>query len=135
MMVRGRYKEKSFSQKNNSREKLKGKKSKLKCWFCGKSGHLKKDCWKRQQTSKGDSSTEKKEANTTDTGSASISGMSDEVLSVSLSNHDQRWLLDSGASNHMCIHREWFKTYKSTNDGVVDMGNDASCNIVGIGSV
>lgn len=41
----------------------------------------------------------------TDTGTASGSGMSDEVLSVSLSNHDQHWLLDSGASNDMCIHR------------------------------
>ena len=101
MMVRCRSKGKCFSQKNKSRSKLKGKKSKLKCWFCGKSGHLKKDCWKRQQMSKGDSSTENKEANTTDTCSASSSGMSDEVLSVSLSNHDQHYLLDSHASNHM----------------------------------
>ena len=62
---------------------------------------MKNDCRKRQQTSKGDSSTEKKEANTTDTGSALISGMSDEVLSISLSNHYQHWLLDSGVSNHM----------------------------------
>ena len=61
--------------------------------------------------------------------------MSDEVLSVNLSNHDQHWLLDSGASNHMCIHREWFKTYKSINDGVVYMGNDVTCNIVGIRSI
>ena len=55
MMVRGHSKEKCFSQKNNSWSKSKGKKSKLKCWFYDKSGHLKKDCWKRQQTSKGDS--------------------------------------------------------------------------------
>lgn len=61
--------------------------------------------------------------------------MSDEVLLVSLSNHDQHWLLDFGASNHMCIHREWFKTYKSINDGVIYMGNDVTCNIVGIGSI
>ena len=87
---------------------------------------MKKDCWKRQKKSKGDSSTEKKEANTTDTGSASVLGMSDEVLSVSLSNHDQHWLLDSGVSNNMCIHREWFKSYKSINDGVVYMGNVVS---------
>eukprot|EP00253_Pinus_taeda_P031288 PITA_31288 len=94
------------------------------------------DCWKRQQqTSKEDSSTKKKEENTTDTGSTSSSGMSDEVLSVNLSNHDQHWLLYSGASNHMCIHKEWFKTYKSINDGVVYMGNDVTCNIVGIGSI
>ena len=61
--------------------------------------------------------------------------MSDEVLSVSLSNHVQNLLMVSGASNHMCIHREWFKTYKSINDGVFYMGHDVSCNIVGIGSI
>ena len=36
MMVRGRSKEKLFSKKNNSQSKSKGKKSKLKCWFCSK---------------------------------------------------------------------------------------------------
>jgi len=120
MMVRGRSKEKRFSQKNNSRSKSKGKNIKLKCWFCEKLGNSNKYCWKRQQTSKGDSSTENKEANMTDTGSGSAfgSGISDEVLSVNLLNHDQHWLLDSGASNHMCIHKEWFKSYKSINDGV-----------------
>eukprot|EP00253_Pinus_taeda_P005231 PITA_05231 len=135
MMVRGRSKERRFNRHNDSRSKSKGKKSKVNCWFCGKLGHLKKDCWKRQETSKEDSSKENKEANTTDTCSASGSGMSDEVLSVNLSNHDQHWLLDSGASNHMCIHREWFKTYKSINDGVVYMGNDVTCSIVGIGRI
>jgi hypothetical protein len=50
-----------------------------------------------------------------------------------LSNHDQHWLLDSGASNHMCIHKDWFKTYRSIDDGVVYMGNDVTCNIVGMG--
>ena len=96
---------------------------------------MKKDCWKRQQTSKGDSSTENKEENTIDTGSASGSGISDEVLWVNFLNHDHHWLLDSGESNHMCIHKQWFKSYKSINDGVVYMDNDVSCNVVGIGSI
>jgi hypothetical protein len=108
MMVRGRPKERGHSQKDFSQSKLKGKKRNLKCWFCGKSRHLKKDCWKRQQTSKEDSPKEMKEANATETGL----GMTNEVLSISIgSHHDQQWLLDSGASNHMCLHRNWFITY------------------------
>jgi len=62
--------------------------------------------------------------------------MIDEVLSISnASHHDQHWLLDSGASTHMCLHKQWFSTYKPIDDGVVFIGNDISCNIVGIGSV
>jgi hypothetical protein len=77
-----------------------------------------------------------KEANTTETGSTTGSGMTDEVLSISIgSRHDQQWLLDSGASNHMCLHRHWFVTYQSIDDGIVYMGNDISCKVVGIGSI
>ena len=47
-----------------------------------------------------------KEANATETGSTIGSGIVDEVLSINTgSRHDQHWLLDSGASNHMCLHR------------------------------
>jgi hypothetical protein len=46
MVVRGRPKERGHVQRDFSQSKSKGKKSKIKCWFCGKSGHLKKYCWK-----------------------------------------------------------------------------------------
>jgi hypothetical protein len=35
----------------------------------------------------------------------------------------------------MCLHKHWFFTYRSIDDGVVFMGNDISCKIVGIGSI
>jgi hypothetical protein len=106
MMVRGRPKERGHGQRDFSWSKLKGKNIKIKCWFCGKSRHLKKDCWKRQQASKDDPPKETKEANATKTGSATSSVMTNEVLSISIgSRHDQQWLLDSSASNHMCLHR------------------------------
>jgi hypothetical protein len=132
MVVRGRPKERGQVQRDFSRSKLKGKKRKLKCWNCSKSGHLKKESWKRQQASKEDSSKETKKENTTETGS----GMANEVLTISIvSCHDQHWLLDSGASNHMCLHKHWFITYQSINDGIVYMGNDISCKVVGISSI
>jgi hypothetical protein len=68
--------------------------------------------------------------------STSSSGMTDDVLSISnSSHHDQNWLLDSGVPNHMCLHKYWFSTYQPIDDGFVIMGNDISCNIVGIGSI
>jgi hypothetical protein len=35
----------------------------------------------------------------------------------------------------MCFHRHWFVTYPSIVDGIVYMGNDISCKVVGIGSI
>jgi hypothetical protein len=62
--------------------------------------------------------------------------MTDEVLSTSIGlRHDQQWLLDFDASNHMCLHKHWFFTYHSIDDGIVYMGNDISCKVVGIGSI
>jgi hypothetical protein len=111
MVVRGIPKERGHVQRDFSRSKSKVKKSKLKCWFCGKFGHLKKNCWKRQQASKEDPPKETKAANATETGSATSSGMADEVLTIHIvSCYDQQWLLDSGASNNMCLHRHWFIT-------------------------
>jgi hypothetical protein len=68
--------------------------------------------------------------------STSGSGMTNDVLYISnSSHHDQHWLLDSGLSNHMCLHKHWFSTYQPIDDGFVFMGNDISCKTVGIGSI
>jgi hypothetical protein len=82
MVVKGQSTERGKNHRGTSRSKSKGNKSKQKCWFCGKSGHLKKDCWKRQNASKEDSTKESKEANVEETSSCSSSGMVDEVLST-----------------------------------------------------
>ena len=43
-------------------------------------------------------------------------------------------VLDSSCTYHMCPHRDWFPTYKPLDLGVVLMGNDAQCNVVGTGT-
>jgi len=80
MVVRGRSTERGKNHRGTSRSKSRGKKSKHKCWFRGKSGHLKKDCWKRQNASKEDSTKESKEDNVVETNSGYSSSMVDEVL-------------------------------------------------------
>jgi hypothetical protein len=109
MVARGRSIERGEDSSGTSRDKSKGRKGKGRCWYYNKLGHLKKDCWKRKE-SKDDS---KKEANLVE----SSSGMVDEVLSVcSISQYQEEWLLDFGASHHMCSHRSWFSSYQSIDD-------------------
>jgi aminoglycoside phosphotransferase (APT) family kinase protein len=44
------------------------------------------------------------------------------------------WSLDSAASFHICINRDWFITYDSVQGGSVRMGDDSSHQTIGIGS-
>jgi hypothetical protein len=66
----------------------------------------------------------------------SCSGMNDDVLPIcSTSQYIEEWLLDSGASHHMCPHRSWFSKYQAIDGGIVFMGNNVSCKTDGIGSI
>ena len=127
LYVRGRSKEKGEKSRGTSRSKSKGRKSKLKCWYCNKTGHLKKDCWKRKE-----SNDSKSKENLV----KSYSGMIDEVLSIcSVSGYNEEWLLDSGASHHVCPHKEWFSSYQTVNDGCVLLGDNSPCKTLGFGNI
>jgi hypothetical protein len=90
--------------------------------------HIKKYCWKRKESE--EKST--KEVNL----AVTISGMNDQVLSVSTNlQYQEECQLDSGASHHMCSHRNWFISYEYVDGGVVFMGNGIPCKIVGVGSI
>ena len=58
LVVRDRSKQKGEKSRGTSKSKSKGKKRKLKCCYCTKTGHLKKDYWKRQESKKDDSKSE-----------------------------------------------------------------------------
>uniref|UniRef100_A0A0V0HU82 Putative ovule protein n=1 Tax=Solanum chacoense TaxID=4108 RepID=A0A0V0HU82_SOLCH len=60
----------------------------------------------------------------------------DYVLTTSCNSgvYDNKWVLDSGCTLHMTFRRDWFSSYE-TSRGTVLMGNNATCKIVGIGSV
>ena len=62
--------------------------------------------------------------------------MIDEVLSIcNVSEYNEEWLLDSGASHHICPHKDWFASYQTILDGIVFLGDNHSCNNVAVGSV
>ncbi|KAL8159375.1 hypothetical protein V2J09_000912 [Rumex salicifolius] len=55
--------------------------------------------------------------------------------SVTSDSHTDLWIMDSDCSFHMNPTREWFKTYKVGNLGSVQLGDDKTCGIVGIGKI
>ena len=55
LVVRGRSKEIGENSRGNSRSKSNNRKRKLKFWYYNKVGHLKKNCWKREESKKDES--------------------------------------------------------------------------------
>ena len=57
------------------------------------------------------------------------------VFAGCVAGHDE-WILDSVCSFHICTNRDWFSSYESLQNGdFVRMGDDNSCEIIGIGSI
>ena len=137
LFVRGRTKSRDKASRGKSvgrsKSKPPGDKMNVECYYCHKRGHYKSDCpsLKKKDKQHGQRQDSANVANETE------SNASDSVLTacsaVNLSN--DVWIMDSGASYHMCPNREWFTTYEPLNGGSVLMGNDAVCKVVGIGTV
>ncbi|KAK3010846.1 hypothetical protein RJ639_011525 [Escallonia herrerae] len=104
------------------------KAKKLKCYYCHKEGHYRKNCPERKGKKKDNSKT-------ADPGVVEDNFDSADVLSVTISSSDGGWILDMGCSYHMCPNRNWFVTYRSFDGGKVLMRNNVTCKVVGIGSI
>ncbi|KAI9162073.1 hypothetical protein LWI28_023521 [Acer negundo] len=124
---RGRTRERSKSEKNS---RSKSRKKNVECYGCGKKGNYKQDCRKLKAEIK-----ERKKAETSSTANV-VSEDNGELLSVvSTSYASDAWILDSGCSFHMCANRDWFDTYESQSGGEILMGNNATCKVIGIGTI
>ncbi|KAE8725329.1 hypothetical protein F3Y22_tig00008957pilonHSYRG00078 [Hibiscus syriacus] len=105
--MRGRSTERGQSSSHkHGRSKSRSKKN-LKCYNCGKKGHLKKDCWSLNKNSNLQGNT----ANTSDDGDALCS------------------------TYHMTSRREWFHHYEPVSGGSVYSCNDHALEIVGVGTI
>uniref|UniRef100_A0A2N9HW07 CCHC-type domain-containing protein n=1 Tax=Fagus sylvatica TaxID=28930 RepID=A0A2N9HW07_FAGSY len=122
---RGRKKDKDDK---SARRRSKSKSKTVKCFKCQKKGHMKRDC---PEWNKG------KEESSTSVNVVADSESDGDMLSVSSSTDglNNSWLLDSACSFHVTPHRNWFDTYRSINCGSVRMGNDATCTIIGMGTI
>ncbi|KAH0664726.1 hypothetical protein KY285_025932 [Solanum tuberosum] len=125
LFVRGRT-----SQHRRSKSKYRSKscvnKKNAECWGCRKKGHFERDCPMSKSKEKASASIVEQVHDSDD----------NYVLTTSYNSgvYDNKWVLNSGCTLHMTCRRDWFSSYE-TSGGTVLMGNNATCKIVGIGSV
>ncbi|KAK3041011.1 hypothetical protein RJ639_026723 [Escallonia herrerae] len=96
--------------KNKERSRFQSKARKLKCYYCHKEGHYRKDCPEHKGKKKDSSKMD-------DAGVVEDNSNGADVLSITISSSDGGWILDTGYSYHMCPNRDWFATYRSFDDG------------------
>lgn len=95
---------------------LRGKKKWLRCHHCGKRGHLKRNCRKLEAEKEQKSSQQQHAANKSatkgdnDSSSSESEGAGVVIHALSASESEQRdaWIIDSGATCHMCHNKELF---------------------------
>ncbi|GBP65576.1 Retrovirus-related Pol polyprotein from transposon TNT 1-94 [Eumeta japonica] len=112
----GHYQSECRYNNNNNFGNSKDNRSDLKCYFCNKPGHIKSQC----RFKKG----KEKESN-----AFIVNSVFDEQLQKS------QWLVDSGASEHMCCDYKLFNSYSTVKDKSVIVGNGTKINVKGCGQV
>ncbi|KAG8501441.1 hypothetical protein CXB51_003771 [Gossypium anomalum] len=147
LIVRGRQDrntddDRGRTQERNHRGKSKGRSKSSNrgktCNFCKKKGHIKSECYKLQNKIKREAANQKGKQPENSGEADVVEDYSDGellVASVNDSKVSEEWILDSGCTFHMSPNRDWFITYETVSEGVVLMGNNASCKIAGVGTI
>ena len=136
MENRGRSKIRGPSGHNKSRGRSKSR-GKIKCYHCGKIGHMKRNCKILKQG--GDKSQKQEDAKntvaTTSTSDNEVTLLCNQEDCCHVAEQDVEWVVDLAASYHCVLRREYFSTYKAGNFGTVNMGNKSVSQITGIGDI
>ncbi|GKU96422.1 hypothetical protein SLEP1_g9661 [Rubroshorea leprosula] len=106
-------------------------KSRVKCYHCGQSGHMKRNC----NLLKGKAKKKVEDSNTIAVASTSggdVTLLCDHEECCHVENSDAEWIIDSGASYHYVPKREYFSTYKAGDFGTIKMGNKSVSHIMGV---
>ena len=105
------------------------------CWNCGKSGHYAKDCWSNTNNSRRGRGQQGNYANSnTDERLFVMQRMM--TATAHADGPNDVWYVDSGASNHMTHHKNWFnELHVPEQPGYVETGDDTVHPIEHVGNV
>ncbi|KAG8488863.1 hypothetical protein CXB51_016741 [Gossypium anomalum] len=132
----GRTQERNHHGKSKGRSKSSNRGK--TCNFCKEKGHIKSECYKLQNKIKREAANQKGKQPENYGEADVVEDYSDDellVASVNDSKVSEEWILDSGCTFYMSPNRDWFTTYETVSEGVVLMGNNASCKIAGVGTI
>ena len=94
-----------------------------KCHYCGKEGHWKKDCYKKKSEEGG---------NGTSSGSREFTFLAEEPAE----GPRMGWIIDSGASQHLCGDRESFFNYRTiSSEHAITIADGTKIQAKGLGDV
>ncbi|XP_071905928.1 uncharacterized protein [Coffea arabica] len=121
------YKPKNFNVKPNNPN---FKKKKGNCFYCGKSGHYAVQC----RHNKGDRANGNPPKVHLTEGDDIIAAV---ISQVNIAANVKEWVIDSGATRHICANREAFSSYTPIGDDeeVVYLGDSRTANVLGKGKV
>ncbi|KAJ8897006.1 hypothetical protein PR048_002352 [Dryococelus australis] len=119
----------AVEQKFNTIKKLLGiGKNSIRCHFCNKLGHIKKDCYQFKRE------TQKSENTDVNRDEESFTVLTSALIGDTCNFFT--WLLDTGASEHLCCRNKLFSSYRTLNtDRLVKFGDGRVLKAEGIGSV
>ncbi len=107
------------------------------CYYCGKLGHMAKNCYQREHDAWNGKLQQGNHASTSNQGDEQLFVMQHMVNSMIGGVLDNNvWYVDSRASNHMTSHGEWFIDTKDLKTpGFVETSDDTTHPITQIGKV
>ena len=92
-------------------------KKSIKCYYCGKLGHFRRNCRTRLADERKTTSSQEQPTQKTDSNATAISSINEDdalVASHALTaSTASKWIIDSGATCHMCSDRSFFTTFQS----------------------
>ncbi|KAL8166893.1 hypothetical protein V2J09_008392 [Rumex salicifolius] len=134
----GKNSEKSHDGKNSrkSRSKCRPKNTHKSYKYCKKQGHEIAECFKLKNKKLKEDSNQDKSSEKSEASVAANDSEGDVFLAFDLDDKAKNeWILDTGCTFHMCPHKEWFTSLEPVESGIVYMGNNTQCKVLGKGDL